>query len=450
MHIYNLQFIFIFFIQVVFSNNQVKFNNPDSLIIYQTLDSLLDQHKYSNMQYQLSSYDENIKNISYTLSHVQENIDTIIIKSKTKIKHKYLKHIKDDVKNLSIDKNFEFFIERKKQKMVSKYYFIKKKPFVDIGILSEGEIGMLIDLVPDFNNFFSGVFGGSKSYGNDWNLNGAVDSQFENLWGAMERITFKWKNIDSTNQSFKISLHRPHLLITGIGLKGEYNYQIVNNYFTETQFGINIEFFNNYYGSLYVGYQQGDITSTEQGLRKNYFSTNYKALKFVFEHNSFNRVLLPDKGQKLDIEFDIGEDKFINELYLKTKLNFIGFSNFFHKINFCLKSYNDLIKPFQGEIGLSRQISFGGVNSLRGFNDNQFKSSSLSIQSLEIHYTLDNSFKAITFIDCSFAKNYYPKYSFGFGLNKISKKALVEVQYAVPLGSAFQNGKVHLKWVTRL
>ena len=150
----------------------------------------------------------------------------------------------------------------------------------------------------------------------------------------MERITFKWKNIDSTNQSFKISLHRPHLLITGIGLKGEYNYQIVNNYFTETQFGINIEFFNNYYVSLYVGYQQGDITSTEQGLRKNYFSTNYKALKFVFEHNSFNRVLLPDKGQKLDIEFDIGEDKFINELYIKTKLNFIGFSNFFHKINF--------------------------------------------------------------------------------------------------------------------
>ena len=127
MHIYSLKFIFIFFIQVVFSNNIVKFNNPDSLTIYQTLDSLLDQYKYSNMQYELSSYDDNIKNISYTLSHVQKNIDTIIIKSKTKIKHKYLKHVIDDVKNLSIDKNFESFIENKKQRMVSKYYFIKKK-----------------------------------------------------------------------------------------------------------------------------------------------------------------------------------------------------------------------------------------------------------------------------------------------------------------------------------
>ena len=115
-----------------------------------------------------------------------------------------------------------------------------------------------------------------------------------------------------------------------------------------------------------------------------------------------------------------------------------------------MSSYNDIIKPFKGEIGLSRQISFGGVNSLRGFNDNQFKSSSLSIQSIEVHYTIDNSFKIISFIDCGFAKNNYPKYSFGFGLNKISKKALVEVQYAVPIGYLIQNGKVHLKWVTRL
>ena len=119
-------------------------------------------------------------------------------------------------------------------------------------------------------------------------------------------------------------------------------------------------------------------------------------------------------------------------------------------VNFCLKSYNDLIKPFQGKIGLSRQISFGGVNSFRGFNDNQFKSSALSVQSLEIHYTLDKAFKIITLIDCGFAKDYYPKYSFGFGLSKISKTALIDVQYAVPLGSAIQNGKVHLKWVTRL
>ena len=80
MHIYSLQFIFIFFIQVVFSNNLVKFNNPDSLIIYQTLDSLLDQYKYSNMQYQLSSYDDDIKNISWVSEKIKsKNTDAICV-----------------------------------------------------------------------------------------------------------------------------------------------------------------------------------------------------------------------------------------------------------------------------------------------------------------------------------------------------------------------------------
>jgi hypothetical protein len=115
-HIYKIHILAIFIIQVMFSNNLVKFNNPDSLIINQTLDSLLNYNKYSNMQYQLFSYDDNIQNIVYNLSHVQKNIDTIIIKSKTNIKPRYLKHIIKDVKQISIDNNFNSDIALKKKK----------------------------------------------------------------------------------------------------------------------------------------------------------------------------------------------------------------------------------------------------------------------------------------------------------------------------------------------
>ena len=374
----------------------------------------------------------------------------IIIKSKTNIKPKYLNHLIKNVSQISIDKNFNSDIDRKKNSMVNKYYFIKKKPIIDIGISYEDKIGMLIDISPEFNNFFSGVFGGSKSYDNDWNLNGEIDSQLENVWGAMESITFKWKNIDSTNQSFKFSLHRPHLLISGIGVKVDYNYHLVNNNYTETQFGIDFEFFNRYYGSFYFGFHQGDINSTNEGENKNYYSTSYKALKFTFKNNSLNKSMLPNKGLRLHFDFDIGEDSFLNELYFKTKLSFIGFSRLRDKINICLKSNINLIKPLRGEVGLSRRINFGGANSLRGYLDNQFKSTSVSIQSLEIHYSIDNFFKTIVFIDCGIAKSYYPMLSYGFGLNKLSKKAIIEVQYAVPIGATLQNGKVHLKWMTRL
>ena len=448
--IYSILFIIIFFIQVVYSSKSVKFNNPDSLIINKTLDSLIKNNKYSNMQYRLSSYDDNIQNIVYSLFQVQEDIDTIIIKSKTSIKPKYLNHLIKNVSQISIDENFNSDIDRKKDRMINKYYFIKKKPIIDIGISASEKIGMLIDISPEFNNLFSGVLGGSKSYNNDWNLNGQIDTQLENVWGSMERVTFKWKNIDSTNQSFNFSLHRPHLLISGVGVTANYNYHLVNNNYTETQFGIDFEFFNRYYGSFYFGFHQGDINSTNEGENKNYYSTSYKALKFTFKNNSLNRIMLPNKGLKLHFDFDIGEDYALNELYFKTNISFMGFSRLQDKINICLKSNINLIKPLKGEIGLSRQINFGGSNSLRGYLDNQFKSTSVSIQSLEMHYSLDNFFKTIIFVDCGIIKNYYPMLSYGFGLKKLSKKAIIGVQYAVPLGVTLQSGKVHLEWMTRL
>ena len=43
-----------------------------------------------------------------------------------------------------------------------------------------------------------------------------------------------------------------------------------------------------------------------------------------------------------------------------------------------------------------------------------------------------------------------PKSSFGIGLYKLTGKALVELQYAIPEKSSFMDGKVHVKWTSRL
>ena len=50
-----------------------------------------------------------------------------------------------------------------------------------------------------------------------WEYNGEIDAHFENVWGAMEKLIFKWIAIDSINQKFNFELHRPHLLKGGVG-----------------------------------------------------------------------------------------------------------------------------------------------------------------------------------------------------------------------------------------
>ena len=132
-----------------------------------------------------------------------------------KIKQNYLGHIINSISHLSLNDNFDNLLDKERQKIVNKYYFIRDTPKVSIGTYSQNKLGMLINIKPEFNNFFSGLFGASKSETNKWNLNGEIDARFENIWGAMESIDFKWKNIDSTNQYFNLKLERPHFLKTG-------------------------------------------------------------------------------------------------------------------------------------------------------------------------------------------------------------------------------------------
>ena len=251
MLIYKKVLIYFYFIQIIFSNEKVIFNKPDSLVIHKTLDSLGRYKGPINVQYYLSSYNSQLKNITYYSSHIDKKLDTVIIKSKVKIKHNYLGHIINNLSHLPLNDNFDNSLEKERQKIVNKYYFIRDNPKISIGTYNNDKLGMLINIQPEFNNFFSGLFGAVKSEQNKWSLNGEIDARFENIWGAMESIDFKWKNIDSTNQYFNLKLERPHFLRTGLGIIGHYNYQLVNNFYTESQYKIEFELINRSFGSFF-------------------------------------------------------------------------------------------------------------------------------------------------------------------------------------------------------
>jgi len=448
--IYKKFFIYLLFIQIIFSTEKVIFNKPDSLVIHKTLDSLVRYKGPINMQYYLSSYTSQFKKITYHTSHISKKLDTVIIKSKVKIKPNYLGHIINNLSHLPLNDNFDNSLERERQKIVNKYYFIRDNPKISIGTYNNNKLGMLINIKPDFNNFFSGLFGAVKSEQNKWSLNGQIDARFENLWGAMESIDFKWKNIDSTNQYFNLKLERPHFLRTGLGIIGHYNYQLVNNFYTESQYKIEFELINRSFGSFFFGFNGGSINTTDLGVKQNYMSTNYKAFTFMYRKNRLNRILLPDKGLSVIIEFDLGKDSNYDELYYRSKLNHIGLFRINNIINICLKSYTEHINTINDNIEISRQIIFGGVNSLRGFDDSQFISKSVSIQTLELHYNKIESFQMSGFLESGFSIDYKPKLSYGIGFAKLTNKAFVKLEYALPITSSFDSGKIHIKWLARL
>ena len=82
--------------------------------------------------------------------------------------------------------------------------------------------------------------------------------------------------------------------------------------------------------------------------------------------------------------------------------------------------------------------------------DNQFRSNKISIQTLEMHLQKSPYFRILLFFDLGLVPNELPKSSLGFGIHKLTNKALLELQYAIPRLNSSLGGKIHFKWISRL
>ena len=333
---------------------------------------------------------------------------------------------------------------------MNKYYFISRKPDINVGRYLDNRIGMVIDLEPEFNSHFSGLFGATRNTNNKWNLNGELDMRLENIWNIMESFSFFWKKLDSTSQSINLGLNSPHIFDNGLGVSTFYNYELVNGFYTETDTRISFEITNMSFGSFFLGYNAGRINTTSLGENYNYEKSSFKGLSITFNHHSLNRRLLPNKGTAFNLETHLGKDTYQDQLYMNNSMTLSHILPLNNKINFCYKSLNEEIRSLNGVINPARGIRYGGINSLRGYTDNQFRSSAVSIQTIELHFQKNPFLRTLLFFDIGMAPDKTPKTGIGIGVFKLTDRALIELQYAIPEKSSYSDGKLHVKWTSRL
>ena len=439
-----------FLVQFGYSTEKIKFESPDSVHIKQTLDSLLFAKNLMALQYEILQYDNEFKEITYQPLYASYKVDTVIINSIENIKQSSLKHLARNFSNFKIDRKINLNLEKKKKTIINKYYFIRSSPEIGIFKYQRKKLGLHVDINSKFNNYFSGLFGGTKAQKDRWEYNGEIDAHFENVWGTMEKLIFKWIAIDSLNQKFNFKLHQPHLLKAGVGLILNSNYELVNNDYVQTKYELKVDLLNSFYGSYYAGYTQGSINATDNGLKRGFKSSNYKALTFMFNNNSLDDMIMPVRGSQTNFELEIGEDSQFEDLYIRYRQDFEKYYSITKNINSFFKFYSEYINAFNNNVGKAREVLFGGVNSLRGYDDNLFRSPYVVIPTFEFHYNGIKSINSLIFFESGFSANYKPKLSYGFGVKKITNNALINIEYAIPHTAPINEAKVHIKWLTRL
>ena len=83
----------------MYSNEKIEFESPDSMLIKQTLDSLLFAQNLMALQYEILHYNNEYREIIYQPLYASYEVDTVIINSNEKIKQSYLKHIAENFSN---------------------------------------------------------------------------------------------------------------------------------------------------------------------------------------------------------------------------------------------------------------------------------------------------------------------------------------------------------------
>ena len=111
------------------------------------------------------------------------------------------------------------------------------------------------------------------------------------------------------------------------------------------------------------------------------------------------------------------------------------------------------IHGFDSDIPKSRYVLFGGNSTLRGFREQSFAATQFQIATFEAAFQPGQGFQTNLFLDVGSKRLVIienKEIGYGFGLTQLNEKSLIKVQYALAFCQGLSNGKLHIKWISRL
>ena len=285
-------------------------------------------------------------------------------------------------------------------------------------------------------NRFDGFVGFGNDDNGDLKINGYLDLLLVNSLNVGERFNLYWKSDGNKQTTFNAALELPYMFRTPVGMKASLNIFKQDSTFQNTQTAIDLGYFFNYNTRAYIGYQSGtsnDIQnlegSTISDFENSFITGNFEFTQFKNDDYFFpEKTLVNIKGGtgKRTSENSNNNQFFANidlrkNLYLNEK-NIV----FIRSQSFYLQS-DDYIT--------NELYRFGGINSIRGFNENSLQANAFSSILTEYRYILAPTIYIHSIIDFGYFQdkttdNDGNLLGLGFGFGLLTKNGLFNLIYA--------------------
>lgn len=390
-------------------------------------------------------------NLTIDASERKRIINNIIVKGYEKFPKSYLKHF------LKIKPNqvFDLNTIKEKTKQLNNLNFANEIKSPEV-LFSKDSTTLYLYLEKAKSNAFDGFLGfGSNEETNKLEFDGYLNLNLINNLNFGESFRLLYKSDENDQKTFEADISLPYLFKTPIGadlllriFKRDSSFTTVNQS-ARLHYQINSK--NKIYGGI-VSTESNNLLTENTSLIISDYKTQHYTLAYQFLKPKLNSTLFPIQS-KLYFEVGFGERK--------TDLNSENQSQFTLdalKI-FDLNQKNSIFIRVNGSNLISdtyfenELLRFGGINSIRGFEENSLFASLYGVINTEYRFKLNNSIYIHSIIDAGYFENKITNtkeklFGYGFGFGILTKAGLLRFNYANGKNENSQfklaNSKIHI------
>lgn len=295
-------------------------------------------------------------------------------------------------------------------------------------------------------------------------VTGELDLKLINQFGRGESVGIHWRKLQVQTQELHVEVGYPYLFRSFWGIDGSFDlYKRDTSYLTtNSQAGLRYQFSGPSYLRFYLDYRNSAELTTLPNSPYTSFSTLLYGAEIFYSQLDYR--FNPSKGNTLRVSAATGSRNHTNidqperQVRYEFKGLFEQYVRLFPSTTWLLRNRSAVLTGttfFENEL-----YRLGGIQSLRGFDENSIYTSLYSIFTTEFRYLFDQNSNFFAFIDYAYVEQKGTDapfsdtpYGFGAGLNLETNAGVFSITWA--LGTRkdnpmqFRSAKIHLGYITR-
>ncbi len=383
---------------------QIKINQLEGFLTKTSEDIANKGYPFNKVQLiDIKSYDQ--VNLYATVNielNQKRKTDKIIIKGYENFPKAFTKHyLKYSTKD-----DFNLKAIKKKGEEIQKLGFVRQVKDPEVLFKKDSTITYLY-LEKVKNNSFDGFIGfATNEESRKLDINGYMDIRLNNSLNYGEQININYKSTNDSDRFLKTNIIAPYIFNTPFALELNLDLTKKDSAYTKDKQSVGISYLIN--NKHNVSFHISSLNSTSSleianELIKDYKS-NFKKIKYDFKKVNFNDKLIPIKFLT-SVEYSSGNRKDNSGTYNQNIYLVRAFNNF----NVTEKSIIYInVESFllnSNNYYLNEMLLFGGINSIRGFEENSITTNKMFLINSEFRFKLNNDIYINSIIDSAYYEN---------------------------------------------